>query len=487
MFSADQLRRIAGARNMPRHAEALAAAARKHMPAYGITNKLDIAAAWAIFATETGGFKVLEENLSYSAKRLVAVWPSRFKSLSAAKPYARNPQKLANKVYGARLGNRGKTDAGWLYRGSGPIQTTGFSNFDLVEKLSGLPVTSNPDLLRKNIDAGMQAACIFWQKRKCTAPAIKGDIRRVRKIVNGGYIGMEHVEKFYKRALRIVEKEGFEGASVDGVDGVDVISEPAPKPEDAQKSYPANPKSRILPLYRPKQSDDITQAVLAKFSHLMPADRRLDDVKVLVVRGYFENSMGKKGANDRAVYDDAVFVVTPDGVQPFNGNSDPSAYRKRIATIKAMQAVRYRPGPHGYKRKGGPYPAFRQDANCTVVRDGIGDDKGMFHVNFHRGGVNGTSSLGCLTIPPHQWDEFHALVSGLLKSHDQDTFYATVLEYAGGKPPVIIPEKPKSTTPAPKTTPGKSDAGVTTVAVVAVGGLVATWWDKITTFLTNLF
>jgi len=289
---------------------------------------------------------------------------------------------------------------------------------------------------------------------------------------------------------KVLWKKGKRVAMPDiNIDVTDVAV--APKPEtQPEKSFPANPKSRILPLYRPKQSDAVTQAVLAEFSHLMPADRRLDDVKVLVVRGYFENSMGKKGANDRAMYDDAVFVVTPDGVQPFNGNSDPSRFRKRIATIKAPQAVRYKPGYHGYNSKYG-HPAFRQDSDITVIRDGIGDDRDSaakrFWCNFHRGGKNGTSSLGCLTIPPHQWDEFRNLVNGLLKSHGQDTFYATILEYAGGKPPVAIHEKPKSSTPSPKPTSGNPNAGVTTVAVVAVGGLVATWWDKITTFITNLF
>lgn len=253
---------------------------------------------------------------------------------------------------------------------------------------------------------------------------------------------------------------------------------------EAERSFPANPKSPILPLYRPKQADHVTEAVLAHFSHLMPADRRLDDVKVLVVRGYFENSMGRRGVNDRAVYDDAVFVVTPDGVQPFNGNSDPSVYRKRVATIKAPQAIRYRPGLHGFSRKDGPYPAFRQDADCTVVRDGAGDDTGMFHVNFHRGGVNETSSLGCLTIPPHQWDEFRDLVNGLLEKHGQDTFFATVVEYAGGKPPVNIPE-PKPSAPSPQ--PAKPNTAVVTVAAVATGGLVASWWDKIAAFFANLF
>ena len=104
MLNADQLRRLARAKTTPPYAAAFAEAAAKYMPQYGITDPKDVAAAWATFATETGGFRIMEENMSYSAKRLMQVWPSRFKSMKTANAYARNPQKLANKVYGVNAG-----------------------------------------------------------------------------------------------------------------------------------------------------------------------------------------------------------------------------------------------------------------------------------------------------------------------------------------------------------------------------------------------
>lgn len=192
----------------------------------------------------------------------------------------------------------------------------------------------------------------------------------------------------------------------------------------------------ILPRAKPGQADSVTRQVLDKFSFLTPLDRRDDKVKVLVVRGYYLDSMGKKGANDRGMYDDAIFVSSPDGVTEWNGNSDPSVYRHRVASIASNQAIRYRPGLHGYSRKGGPYPAFRQDENCTVMRDGVGADYGMFAVNLHRGGSSGTSSLGCLTVPPQQWSSFYDHLKGTLKRSNQSTFYVTVLEYQGGFPPL---------------------------------------------------
>ncbi|WP_457578970.1 hypothetical protein [Ensifer adhaerens] len=78
---------------------------------------------------ETGGqFQPVSENLNYSAKRLTEVWPNRFPTIAAAAPYANNPQRLANKVYGGRLGNVDPGD-GWLFRGRGLAQITGRENY----------------------------------------------------------------------------------------------------------------------------------------------------------------------------------------------------------------------------------------------------------------------------------------------------------------------------------------------------------------------
>lgn len=78
---------------------------------------------------ETGGqFQPVSENLNYSAKRLTEVWPSRFTTLAAAQPFANNPRRLANKVYGGRLGNTGPDD-GWMYCGRGLAQITGKTNY----------------------------------------------------------------------------------------------------------------------------------------------------------------------------------------------------------------------------------------------------------------------------------------------------------------------------------------------------------------------
>lgn len=82
----------------------------------------------AQIAVESASLSKLEESLSYTAERLVAVWPSSFKSIADARPLARNPEALANKVYGGRMVNDLPGD-GWKFRGQGLKQLTGKSNY----------------------------------------------------------------------------------------------------------------------------------------------------------------------------------------------------------------------------------------------------------------------------------------------------------------------------------------------------------------------
>jgi putative chitinase len=102
-----------------------------------------------MFATdyhEVGGkMQPRLENMKYSAARICQVWPSRFPTVASAAPYANNPQKLANKVYGGRMGNTGPND-GWLYRGAGIPQITGKGMFEKLGKMLGIDLVGNPAL-----------------------------------------------------------------------------------------------------------------------------------------------------------------------------------------------------------------------------------------------------------------------------------------------------------------------------------------------------
>ena len=158
-----------------------------------------------------------------------------------------------------------------------------------------------------------------------------------------------------------------------------------------------------LPPSRPKLSAvDVRKILTAK----VPALR--DKVAVVGIRGYYADSMGKPGQNDRAIYDDAAFVVLSDRVVSFNFNTDPSAFRSGIATL-IPGVWRFMAGWHKIGNPSG-HAALRQHGDVTVSRDGVGNESGNFGINLHMGGSTGTSSLGCQTVPREQWQEFRKLI-----------------------------------------------------------------------------
>lgn len=160
-------------------------------------------------AVECGGFRTFAENMNYSAKRLVQVWPNRFPNESQASFYANNPKELANKVYNGRMGNREGTDDGWNFRGSGALQHTGASEFARVQRRTSLPVTTNPSLLRtpQNADAMWRAACSYFVDRGALAAADRGDTLAVTLKVNGGQNGLADRKIMVQRAAHALMGE----------------------------------------------------------------------------------------------------------------------------------------------------------------------------------------------------------------------------------------------------------------------------------------
>lgn len=149
---------------------------------------------------ESDGLTQFSENLSYSAERLCAVWPGRFPTLADARPYARNPEALANKVYGGRMGNIYLGD-GWKFRGRGPIQLTGRENYAFVGDLVGQDLTSIPELMEQPRYA-LEATIAWWENK--IPDSMLGDTERVSRRVNGGLIGLadrEHLTGLAQVAL----------------------------------------------------------------------------------------------------------------------------------------------------------------------------------------------------------------------------------------------------------------------------------------------
>jgi hypothetical protein len=144
-----------------------------------------------------------------------------------------------------------------------------------------------------------------------------------------------------------------------------------------------------------------------------------DHFALLGVRGYYRDTMGERGRNDRGIYDDAIALVTPTAYVTFNANADPVRFKPGIANLKCG-VWHYRLGLHNLsKAKEKQYEALVQAAPVTVLRDDAGEDTGWFGINIHKGGFNTTSSLGCQTIYPTQWPGFITLVKQELKRHDR--------------------------------------------------------------------
>ena len=140
---------------------------------------------------------------------------------------------------------------------------------------------------------------------------------------------------------------------------------------------------------------------------------------VLAVRGYYSESIGESG-NDLSAYDDAFFIVTLTGMTAWNGNTDPSRYGWNAKAGKYM--ARLKPGCWWFKSliHRGNYQAFGQGDNLVTVerikKDGsvAKSESGEYGINLHLGGVNGTSSEGCLTLPPEQWSDFRRALNSML-------------------------------------------------------------------------
>lgn len=135
---------------------------------------------------ESVAFTRTEENLRYtSAERLVAVFRSRLGSLAAAQPFLRNPEGLANHVYGGRLGNGPPASGdGWRFRGRGLKQLTGRANYQRAAAALARSYLADPDLVAQPPDAALTAAW-FWQQAGCNALADAGDIDRITRAING--------------------------------------------------------------------------------------------------------------------------------------------------------------------------------------------------------------------------------------------------------------------------------------------------------------
>jgi putative chitinase len=155
---------------------------------YAITTPLRIAHFMAQILHECAALTIREENLNYSAERMVEVWPSRFPNVEAAQPYAHNPQALANKVYNGRMGNATGSNDGWNFRGRGLLQITGRDAYEDLGNVLGIPLAQAPSLA-SGAENCVAVAAAEWTKKGCNALADADDLRGITRAINGGLIG----------------------------------------------------------------------------------------------------------------------------------------------------------------------------------------------------------------------------------------------------------------------------------------------------------
>jgi putative chitinase len=174
------------------------------LPEYEINTPQRVAAFVAQCAHESGNFRMLKENLNYRAVTLRKIFPKYFPTDELAAQYAGKPEKIANKVYGNRMGNGDEASGdGFRYCGRGLIQLTGKENYSWFAASLEMPVEDVPEYLG-TFEGAVQSACWFWEENKLNQWADKGDILTLTKRINGGTIGLEDRIKHYNHAVHVL-------------------------------------------------------------------------------------------------------------------------------------------------------------------------------------------------------------------------------------------------------------------------------------------
>ena len=173
---------------------------------FNITTPLRLAHFLSQCSHESGGFKVFQENLNYSADGLKKIFPKYFPG-NLAESYSRNPEKIASKVYGGRMGNGDEsTKEGYKFRGRGALQTTGKENYKRLGDFLGVNLIENPDLVATKYP--LASAAFFFNSNKLWSICDKGSttdvVTQLTKRINGGTIGLDHRLKEFKHFYNLL-------------------------------------------------------------------------------------------------------------------------------------------------------------------------------------------------------------------------------------------------------------------------------------------
>lgn len=173
------------------------------MAEFDINTTARITAFLGQIAHESQELQRVEENLNYSADRLLQVWPTRFPSRNIANQYARQPMKLANYVYADRMGNGPpESGDGWRHRGVGLIMRTGKAEHQKVADYFKIALDQIGDWMRTPEGAARSAAH-FWRGKDLNPLADGGQYVLITKRINGGILGLADRQGYYMTAREV--------------------------------------------------------------------------------------------------------------------------------------------------------------------------------------------------------------------------------------------------------------------------------------------
>lgn len=193
-----------------------------------------------------------------------------------------------------------------------------------------------------------------------------------------------------------------------------------------------------IPPAKPAASEATVRAAAATAWKARHGDAPMPSLYLLACRGYFRDTMGAPGRNDIGIYDDAIFILTTHGMSGWNANTDPSRsgynskagkFMARLATgVWKFRRLKHKASsPDGYMAYGqGEYPVtvqrIREDGTIATT------ENGCFGINLHRGGLSGTSSEGCLTIPREHWAAFDSALFHSLTAASNMSFPVILID-----------------------------------------------------------
>lgn len=174
---------------------------------FAINTPLRLAHFLAQCGHESGGFRATQENLNYSAKGLNGIFRKYFPTEAAAASYARQPEKIASKVYANRMGNGSEASKeGFKFRGRGYIQLTGKENYTSFGKSINEDIISNPDKVATSY--ALLSAAWFFNKNGLHRIADEGAtdvvVTKITKRVNGGVLGLSDRIKHFKEYYNLL-------------------------------------------------------------------------------------------------------------------------------------------------------------------------------------------------------------------------------------------------------------------------------------------